>query len=133
MQGGAVVGIFQIVAVGILGTVLAILLKKQHPEFSILITVIAGVVIFMMVLPMLAEAVGFLRYLGEMADGLGEYTGLALRVIGVAYMAELGASVCNDANESAIAAKIDLAGRVIILIMAMPVIVDIVRIVTGLL
>ena len=126
-------GIFQIVAVGILGVMLAILLKKQHPEFSILISIIAGVLIFMMALPMLAEAVGFLRHLGGMAAGLGEYTWLALRVIGVAYMAELGASVCNDANETAIAAKIDLAGRVIILIMAMPVIADIVRIVTGLL
>ncbi|MCL2215946.1 MAG: stage III sporulation AC/AD family protein [Defluviitaleaceae bacterium] len=125
--------IFQIIAIGILGAVLAILLKKEHPSFAILITLIAGVIIAVMILPLLAEMVGFLRHLGEMADGLGEYAGLALRVIGVAYMAELGASVCNDANETAIAAKIDLAGRVIILVMAMPVVADIVRIVTGLL
>jgi stage III sporulation protein AD len=63
---------------------------------------------------------------------MGEYTVLALRVIGVAYMAELGANVCTDANETAIAAKIDLAGRVIILVMAMPVVIDIVRVITGL-
>jgi len=124
-------GIFQIIAVGVLGAVLAVLLKQQHPEYALLVSIIGGVVILLMVLPMLMEAVGFMRHLGEMADGLGAYTGLALRVIGVAYMAEIGASVCNDANESAIAAKIDLAGRVIIVVMAMPVIADIVRIVTG--
>ena len=126
-------GIFQIVAIGILGAMFAVLLKKQTPEIAIFVALAAGALIFMSVLPVLTEAVGFIRHLGYLADGLGEYTGLALRVIGVAYMAEIGASVCNDAKESAIAAKIDLAGRVIILVMAMPVIVDIVRIVTGLL
>jgi stage III sporulation protein AD len=126
-------GIFQIILIGVLGTVLAILMKGYNPALSVLISLACGVLIFLTILPMMAEAIGFVRYVGEMADGLGAYTTLALRVIGVAYVAEFGASVCADANESAIAAKIDLAGRVVILILAMPVIVDIVRIVTGLL
>ena len=126
-------GIFQIVMIGVLGTILAILMKNYNPALSILISLGAGVIIFITVLPLMAEALGFVRHLGEMADGMSAYTTLALRVIGVAYIAEFGASVCNDANETAIAAKIDLGARVIILIMAMPVIVDIVRVVTGLL
>ena len=126
-------GIFQIVAVGILGAVLAIIVKKQHPEMALLMTITASVIIFMMVMPMLAEVVGLFRHIGDLAGEQTTYVTLALRVIGVAYMAELGASVCSDAGETAIATKIDMAGRVIILIMAMPVIMDIVRIVMGLL
>jgi stage III sporulation protein AD len=126
-------GIFQIVIIGVLGVVLAILMKGYNPSLAVLLSLATGVVLFLMVLPMLTNALGFMRHLGEMADGLGAYTTLAIRVIGVAYIAEFGASVCTDANETAIAAKIDLAGRVIILIMAMPVIIDIVAIVTGLL
>lgn len=126
-------GIFQIVLTGILGAILAILMKQYNPALAVAVSLATGVLIFLTALPLMAEALGFVRHLGEMAGGLGAYTTLALRVIGVAYIAELGASVCNDANESAIAAKIDLAARVIILVMAMPVIVDIVRIVTGLL
>jgi stage III sporulation protein AD len=126
-------GIFQIVIIGILATVLAVLVKSYNPALAVIISITAGVIIFLSVLPMMAETIGFVRHLGEMAGGLGAYASLALRVIGVAYIAELGASVCNDANETAIATKIDLAGRVIILVMAMPVIVDIVRVVTGLL
>jgi stage III sporulation protein AD len=126
-------GIFQIVIFGILAALLAILMKNYNPALAILISLGAGVIIFLAALPMFAEVLGFARYLGGLADGIGEYTSLALRVIGVAYIAEFGASVCNDANETAIAAKIDLAARVIILVMAMPIIVDIVRIVTGLL
>ena len=126
-------GIFQIIAVGILAAVIGITIKKQSPEIALLITITASVLIFLMVLPMLTEAVHIVNYLGNLAEGQAAYVNLALRVIGVAYMAELGASVCNDAGESAIAAKIDLAGRVIILVMAMPIIIDILRIVTGLL
>jgi stage III sporulation protein AD len=50
----------------------------------------------------------------------------------VAYLAELGASVCLDAGESAIATKIELAGRVVILVIATPVILDVVNVLVGL-
>lgn len=126
-------GIFQIIAVGILAAVLAITVKKQNPEMALLISITAGVLIFVMVLPMLTQAVHMVNHIGELAGGHTAYIGLALRVIGVAYMAELGASVCNDAGQTAIASKIDLAARVIIMVMAMPIVVDILHVVTGLL
>jgi len=126
-------GIFQVIAVGILAAVISITIKKQSPEIAILITITASVLIFLMVLPMLTQAVHMVNHIGEMADGHAAYVGLTLRVIGIAYMAELGASVCKDAGETAIATKIDMAGRVIILVMAMPIIIDILRVITGLL
>jgi len=113
--------------------VLALTLKKQNPEIALLITIASSVLLFLMILPELAIAMGALSQLGEMFEGGARYVSLVLRVIGVAYMAELGASVCTDAGESAIAMKIDMAGRVIILVMALPIIIDIVGIVTGLL
>jgi len=125
-------GIFQVVATGVLCAVLAITIKKQSPEIALLITIVSSVLIFMMVLPMLTQAIGVLSNVGALLDGGMQYVSLALRVIGVAYMAELGSSVCSDAGETAIAAKIDLGGRVIIMVMAMPVVVDIVGAVVGL-
>lgn len=126
-------GIFQVIAVGILAAVLSITIKKQSPETAILISITASVLIFIMVLPMLTEAVHMVNHIGTLAGGHTQYISLALRVIGVAYMAELGASVCADAGEKAIATKIDLAARVIILVMAMPIVLDILRIITGIL
>ena len=126
-------GIFQVVATGVLSAVLAITIKKQCPEIALIITIAASVLIFLMILPMLAQAVGVLTNVGAMLDGGMQYVSLALRVIGVAYMAELGASVCADAGETAIAAKIDLGGRVIIMVLAMPIVVDIIGVVLGLL
>ena len=126
-------GIVQILAVGILAAVLAITIKKQNPEMAILITFAAAVLIFLMVIPLLTEAVTIFNHIGNLAAGTGAYIGLALRIIGVAYMAELGSATCTDAGETAIAAKIDMAARLIIMIMAMPVLLDILQIITGLL
>jgi len=125
--------IIQIVITGILCAVLALTIKKHSPEIALLITIATGVLLFVMILPELTYAMGVFTYMGEMMEGGLRYVGLVLRVIGVAYMAELGASVCTDAGESAIAAKIDLAGRVIILVIAMPVIIEIVQMIVGLL
>lgn len=125
--------ILQLAATGILCAVLALTVKRHRPEIALVITLASGVLLFVMVLPELTFAVSIFTQLGEMLDGGGRYVGVVLRVVGVAYMAELGASVCADAGETAIAAKIDMAGRVIILVMALPIVIDIAGIITGLL
>ena len=124
--------IFQIVATGVLCTVLIVTIKKQSPDIALIITIASSILIFMMVLPMLGEVIGAMSRVGAMMDGGMQYVALALRVIGVAYMAQLGAVVCADAGETAIATKIDLGGRVIIMVLAMPVILDILAVVMGL-
>jgi len=125
--------ILQLIATGILCAVLALTVKKHRPEIALVITLASGVLLFLMILPELRFAVDVFTQLGDMLDGGAAYIGLVLRVIGVAYMVELGASVCADAGESAIAAKIDLAGRVVIMVMAMPIVLEIASIVLGLL
>jgi stage III sporulation protein AD len=121
--------IIQVVAVGVLGAVLALTVKKQSPEIALMITVASTALIFFMVLPMLAEVMGVMRHVGALLDGGQAYIALAVKVIGVAYLAELGASMCLDAGESAIAAKIELAGRAVILVLAAPIILDVANVI----
>jgi stage III sporulation protein AD len=124
--------IIQVVAVGMLSAVLALTVRKQSPEIALLITIASSVLIFFMVMPMLAEVMGIMRHVGTLLDGGQPYIALAVKVVGVAYLAELGASVCLDAGESAIAAKIELAGRMVILVLAAPVVLDVVNVLIGL-
>ncbi|NLA05696.1 MAG: stage III sporulation protein AD, partial [Firmicutes bacterium] len=59
------------------------------------------------------------------------YLQTLLRVIGIAYLAEFGAQVCRDAGEGSIASRVELAAKVIILVMAVPVIIEIMESVLG--
>lgn len=113
--------IIQVVAAGMIGAVLSILLKKHSPEFSLLIGIVTGVLIFMMIADSLKDVLALLK---EMADTAGinmAYLSIVMKVIGIAYIAEFGIQLCADAGEKSIASKIELAGKVLIMVISAPV------------
>ncbi len=74
--------------------------------------------------------------LEELADNANinlVYVQTILKIIGIAYIAEFGAQIAKDAGQGAIASKIELAGKVLIMIMAIPIISVIIETVIGLL
>lgn len=115
--------IFQIVGLGIVAVILITLVRSRSPEIAIQISLLAGLLIFSLMVVRLASV---LRVIGELTsrariDNL--YLNTILKVVGVAYVAGFGSEVCRDAGEGAIATKIEFAGKVIIMIMALPIMV----------
>ncbi|MCL2399238.1 MAG: stage III sporulation protein AD [Defluviitaleaceae bacterium] len=123
--------IIQVVAVGVLSAVLALTVKKQSPEIALMITIAASVLILFMLMPLLIGAVGVIQNLGGQLDTGIPYVSLVLQILGIAYIAELGAQVCSDAGESAIASKIELAGKIMIMAVAAPVLLDVLHMIVG--
>ncbi len=112
----------QIVGLGMTATILITMLKSQRPEIAVQLSVIAGIVIFMLISGKLMAVVTLLDNYTKKADIDFEFLSTLLKIIGIAYIAEFGAEVCKDAGESAIASKIELAGKVIIMVIAVPII-----------
>jgi len=50
------------------------------------------------------------------------YIETILKIIGIAYIAEFAAQITKDAGQGAIASKIELGGKILILAMAIPII-----------
>jgi stage III sporulation protein AD len=114
--------ILRIVTLGIVAAVIIAILKTWKPEIAIQVTIVTGVVIFFVLAGKLSAVVELLGQYAEKA-GVGTiYFGTLIKIIGVAYIAEFGAEVCKDAGESAIASKIELAGKVTILVLAVPIV-----------
>ena len=125
--------IAQIVAAGLISVILIITMRKQNAEFALLISIMASIIIFFMIMPFLGQAVGLLEDIAGLMDANVQYIGLILKIIAIAYIAEFGAQICTDAGESAIASKIELAGKGLILITSMPVLyamVDLIKAMT---
>ncbi len=51
------------------------------------------------------------------------YMQTLLRIIGVAYLAEFGSQVCRDAGEGSLASRIEFAAKILILVMAIPIVI----------
>jgi len=116
--------IFQIVGIGIIATVLAIILRQQKPEFALQISIVTGLVIFLFVVTQLKHVVQSLSSLAGRINIDFMYFSTILKVIGIAYIAEFGAQISRDAGESAIASKIELGGKILIMVLAMPILIS---------
>ena len=124
--------ISRIIALGLIGTTFSVLLKKENPQIAMLVAVVTGILIFLMLCTPLGNLLVLLRETAEQA-GVGEgHFSVVLKVIGIAYLTQFGAQLCADAGEGAIASKIELAGKVLMMTVAAPVLTGLLEMVMGL-
>ena len=113
--------IFQIAGIGILATVIVIILKDTRPEFALYISIVTGVIIFSFVLSKLVYVIDVLRVLSTKANMETTYFSTILKIIGIAYITEFSSQISKDAGEGSIAMKIELGGKVLIMVLAIPI------------
>lgn len=124
--------IAQIVGIGLIGTILSVILKKQSPEFSLMVSIVTGVIIFIFVCSKLGQVIFILKQMADEAGVNTAYLGIVLKIIGISYIAQFGVQLCTDAGESSIASKIELAGKVLIMVVSIPIMLALLEMVTGL-
>jgi len=116
------VEIAQIVGFGLIATVLVVVLRQEKPELALLLSIGAGVLLFLMVLTKIGAVINVLRDLSVRANVNLLYLGVILKIVGIAYIADFGAQLCRDAGESALASKIEFAAKILILVLAIPIV-----------
>ncbi|GAB7386822.1 stage III sporulation protein AD [Bacillaceae bacterium] len=114
--------IIQIVGLGLVATVLSLVIMEQKPMFAFLLATFTGIIIFLFLIGKISGVIAVLEKLAVEANLNMVFLETILKIIGIAYIAEFGAQVTRDAGQGAIAAKIELAGKVLIMVMAIPII-----------
>ncbi|NMB28343.1 MAG: stage III sporulation protein AD [Tissierellia bacterium] len=114
--------IISIVGIGIVSTILVVLLRQSNrSEFALLVSLATGIIIFSMILGKLKYVVETLSQLIKNTNIEFTYFSIILKIIGIAYIVEFGAQISRDAGEEAIASKIELGGKVVMMVLAMPI------------
>lgn len=114
--------IIQVVGLGLIATVLNLVVKDQKPLFAFLLAVATSVMIFLFLIGKIGDVIRMLEDLAENSGVQMIYLKTVLKIIGIAYIAEMGAQIVRDAGQESIASKIELAGKVLILVLAVPII-----------
>ena len=125
--------IVKIVGVGLIATVLVILLKQYRPEFALYLSLAAGVLLFSMVIGKMASIVELLQNLANKSNFHSQFLLILLKITGIAILTEFAVSIAKDAGESAIASKIDLAGKVLVISLSVPILKNILETINTLL
>lgn len=124
--------IIQIVGLGLAAVILLLILKEQGSSMGILVTIAFGVLIFMLILDKISAVLTVFQELSSRANVNLIYVSTMFKVVGIAYLAEFSAQICRDAGNQAIAGKIELAAKIIILTLAIPILLAILEAIVAL-
>ena len=114
--------IIQIVGLGIVSTIMILLLKTKRPDMAVGLCVITGIIIFFIVIFKIEGVIQIIKKYAQKSNINMFYFGILLKIIGISYISEFGSQICKDAGEGAIASKIELSGKIIIVTLSIPII-----------
>lgn len=125
--------ILQLVGFAATAVVLLKILEAVGSKVGPYIKVLVGLAIFGFACTQLDVMFDIIRDLAGKINMEGTYLTIIFKIIGIAYIAEFGLQLCKDAGEEAIGKKIEFAAKVMIFVVAAPVILALVELITGLL
>jgi stage III sporulation protein AD len=123
----------RIAGIGLVVATMAVAIRVNRPELALPLSLAGGAFLLLLVMGRLAGLVGVLADLAVRAHLSAPYLEIVLKVIAVSYLVGFGAQICRDSGERALGDKVEVAGRILILAMALPIMVAVMETVAGML
>ena len=114
--------VIKIIGIGLIALVIILILKQYKPEYAIYVSLIAGILILTLSLGQLSGIINLLKDISSKANINTKFLSLLLKITGISFLTEFAVSVSKDSGETAIANKIDLGGKVLIIVISIPII-----------
>jgi stage III sporulation protein AD len=108
-------------------------LRSNYPEYATVLAILFTVIILLRVLGPMRDMIQVFYQLGQGTGVAGRYFDVLLRTMAVAYITAFGSQICKDAGEKSLAIAVEFAGKLIVMIIALPIILGVVEALTNLL
>lgn len=122
--------IIKIIGIGLISLVIITIVKQYKPEFAIYVSLMAGVLILILAFDKLADIIELLNNLASKTSINGKFITLLIKITGIAILTEFAVSICKDSGETAIANKMDIGGKIMIVAVSVPIISSLLETVT---
>ena len=114
--------IIKIIGIAFIAIIIIVILKQYRPEFAIYASIIAGVLILALASNTLSGIIDMIKSISNKTNINSDFLVILIKITGIAILTEFAVSICKDAGESAIASKVDVGGKIIIISMSIPII-----------
>ena len=121
--------IVSVVVIGMVGAVLTVTIKQYKPEYAIFTSVITVVIIFSYVLGIILPIISGIKSLLSKTSVSYQHLSILLKTVGICYITQFVSDICKESGQTAIANKIEIAGRVSICFISLPLFNDLISIV----
>ncbi len=109
-----------IAGLALVSAVIAVMLRRYNQEYAVVVSITAGVIILVQILANIVPAIRQINSLLTAAQMPTEYGIILFKTLGICFLAQFAADSCRDAGEGALASKVELAGKISIVILALP-------------
>ncbi len=121
--------VIKIIGIALIALIIIILLKQYRPEFAVYISLLTGVLILVLVMGQLAGVISLLQSLANKTSVNMTFLSLLIKITGIAFLSEFAVSICRDSGEGAIASKIEIGSKIVIISMSIPIISSLLEII----
>ena len=111
-------------ALASISLVMILLVRQWKPEWGGVLRIAAAVLILGVIVSTVAELVAEIREMSGQAIP-DETLSLLFKAMGIAFLTQIGASVCRDCGENGLATWVEMAGKVEIVLLSLPLIRDV--------
>lgn len=122
----------RIAGISLAALILGMFLRRHNKTVSLLLIMFACAAIFFESITSLSDIVASLN---ELASGMGEissYLKIMFKVLGIALITQIISDICRDSGESALAGQTEVAAKILIVTLILPLLQAVVEVITGL-
>jgi stage III sporulation protein AD len=119
--------IVKVVAFAFITLFVVLVFKNKRDDLIVHISIVAGVVIFLFMIDKITSVLQLLQELALKANIDFIYLNIVFKILGIAYLASFCAEICKDAGQGNLGSKVEFAGKILILVMAIPILMAVLQ------
>lgn len=121
----------KVALLGIVTVLCALVFRNGRSEYSTMISMAGCLLLFTFGISKMETIIKAIDRLKGYMGGSMEYFQILLKIVGITYLSEFAASLCRDAGFSAVGSQVELAGKLSIMAISLPILLALVEVVEG--
>jgi stage III sporulation protein AD len=119
--------IIKIVSFAFVALFITMTLKGKRNDLAMQVSIAAGVLIFLFMISKITVVLQFIEQLSTKANIDFVYLNTVFKILAIAYLATFCSEICKDAGENNLGAKVEFAGKILILVLAIPILMAVLQ------
>lgn len=119
--------IIKIVAFGFMALFIVLLFKGRRDDLAVYVSMAVGAIIFLFMITKITAILQFIQQLAAKANIDFIYLTTVFKILAIAYLASFCSEICKDAGQGSIGTKVEFAGKILILVLAIPILMAVLQ------
>lgn len=124
--------LLKVVILGVVISILSVFLKSIKSEYAYLCIIVGSILLILYMVNALTDIFSFFNLVVDKTGIDKDLFTVLLKIIGVGYLVEFSAGICNDSGNVSIGNKVLIAGKILIFLLSMPIVKNLFEMILGL-